>query len=159
MEKNLSDEKWLALYPLFGFLVGRCFGAAAARHQGLFTGDVEAMFTFYRLGELNAANHHSPENIERLIDKTMPMSEYAQIRLVPVSALSLAEIMRRPRESTRRRLKKLVDLGLAEEREEDGKRGYVITQRAIEYFFQDDRILYEDLVRMVELIERFQDRS
>jgi hypothetical protein len=156
MQKNLTDDSWAALYPLFGFLIGRCIGSAAIRHQSFFDGDIEAMFTFYKLGELNAARHHSPGNIQRLIQGTMPLSEYAGIELEPVSALSLAAVMRRPRESTRRRLKKLVQLGMAEVCVQAGKRGYVISRKSIEHFYHDDRILYEDLVKLVEVVDRFQ---
>ncbi len=77
------------------------------------------------------------------------------IELTPVTALSLSEISRRPRETVRRKLKKMVDLGLVTERQE-GKRGYVFSKKAIEYFFHDDRILYEELVKFVETVDAFQ---
>jgi hypothetical protein len=49
----------------------------------------------------------------------------------------------------------MVDLGLVTERQE-GKRGYVFSKKAIEYFFHDDRILYEELVKFVETVDAFQ---
>lgn len=157
MKKITDEQEWAATYPLFGFLIGRTIGGSHVRHLRLFEGDLEALYVFYRLGELNAASHHQPANIQRLIDGTMPMQEYMAIRLDPVSALSLAEIMRKPRETVRRKLKKLVALGLAQEVEIDGRKGYVITQKAIEHFYHDNRLLYNDLIYLVETLRRFQE--
>jgi len=155
MKKNLTLEEWIPLYPLFGFLVGKTFGTAFRRHQALFDYDAECAALFYQLGELNAANFYNPANIRRLVHRQITVEELQHIELVPVSALSLAEISRRPRETVRRKLKKMVDLRLVVEKE-GGKRGYVFTQRAIEYFFHEDRMLYEDLVNLVETVENFQ---
>lgn len=157
MKKITSDAQWAAIYPLFGFLVGRVFGGGHRRHESIFDGDVEAMYVFYRLGELNAAAHHQPGNVERLIEGTISHEEYSRIKLIPVTALSLAEIMRKPRETVRRKLKKLGDLGLAREAEIEGRRGYVITQAAIARFYQENRVLYDELIYVVETIRRFQD--
>ncbi len=155
MKKNLTIEEWVPLYPLFGFLVGKTFGAAFRRHQALFDYDAECAALFYQLGELNAANFYNPDNVRRLIHRQITVEEMEHIELTPVTALSLSEISRRPRETVRRKLKKMVDLGLVTERQE-GKRGYVFSKKAIEYFFHDDRILYEELVKFVETVDAFQ---
>ena len=155
MKKNLTLEEWIPLYPLFGFLVGKTFGAAFRRHQALFDYDAECAALFYQLGELNAANFYNPANIRRLIHRQISVEEMQHIELTPVSALSLAEISRRPRETVRRKLKKMIDLGLVVEKRE-GKKGYVFSQRAIEYFFHEDRALYEELTMLVEYVEAFQ---
>ncbi len=157
MKKITSDAEWAAIYPLFGFLLGRVFIGGHTRRQAIFDSDVEAMYVFYRLGELNAAAHHQPGNIERLIEGTISNEEYSRIKLTPVTALSLAEIMRRPRETVRRKLKKLVELGLAQDTEIDGRRGYIITRAAIERFYHENRTVYNDLVYMVETLRRYQD--
>lgn len=156
MKKNLTLEEWIPLYPLFGFLVGKTFGAAFRRHQALFDYDAECAALFYQLGELNAAKFYNPENVRRLIHRQISVEELQQIELTPVSAMSLAEISRRPRETVRRKLIKMVDLGLVVEQRQGARRGFVFSQRSIEYFFHEDRVLYEELAQLVEYVNVFQ---
>ena len=152
MKTNIDDESWMKVYPVFGFLYGRCAVASHKRQLTLFEHDVELAFIMMVVAELNFHHHYSPDNMMEFVKKGISLDELADVKQVPVSALSLSQIINIPRESARRKLKKLVQMELLIQSEE----GYSLTQKTIEYYFFETRKIYEDFANMANTVEALQ---
>lgn len=152
MKTNISDGEWARIYPIFGFLFGRTTLASHKRQMALFDRDCELAFIFQVTAELNFHHYYSPQNMLDLIRNGVSLSEISRVQQVPVSALSLANIAGIPRESARRKLKKLVEKGLLLQ----GEGGYMVTEKAMAYYFQEVRQIYEDFALTVNTVEALQ---
>lgn len=152
MKINLSDEEWVKVYPLFGFLYGRFAISAHKRQAALFDHDSELAFIMRALADLNFHHYYSPANMERIVENGVSFEELSTIKQVPVSALSLASILNIPRESARRKLKRLVSMGLVVQ--EGG--GYFSAPKTLQYYFNESRRIYEDFARTANTIGTLQ---
>jgi len=140
MRNTISDEDWNKIYPIFGFLYGRSAIASRKRQLQIFEHDSNLEFVLQVTAELNFHHHYSPDRLIDLLKSGSSLNEITQATQVPVSALSLAAIIHIPRETARRRLKKLEQMGLLRR----ANKGYMVTQKTIEYYYTEVRKIYED---------------
>jgi predicted transcriptional regulator len=140
MRSTISDEDWHKLYPIFGFLYGRSAVASRKRQLQVFEHDSNLEFILQVTAELNFHHHYSPDKLIDLLENGVSFDDVLQVKQVPVSALSVAAIINIPRETARRRLKKLEEMGLLHRT----PKGYMVTQKTIEYYYTEVRKIYED---------------
>lgn len=140
MRSTISDEDWSKIYPIFGFLYGRSALASRKRQLPIFEHDSNLEYVLQVIAELNFHHYYSPDRMIDLLKRGVSLNEVLQVTQVPVSALSVAAIIHIPRETARRRLKKLERMGLLHRAD----KGYMITQKTLEYYYTEVRMIYED---------------
>lgn len=152
MKTHLSDEQWRSVYPIFGFLYGRCVIASRKRQLPIFDHDAQLEWILQVAAELNFHHHYSPDRMVEMVKSGVSLAEVSKVEQIPVTALSLASIVKIPRETVRRKLKKLVEKGFLVQIDE----GYMVTMKTIEYYYEEVRRIYADFAATVNTLEALQ---
>lgn len=157
MKTNLNDKEWHEIYPIFGHLFGTCMLSAAKRHMGTFGTDVEMLRLLQHTSQLNFSNIYTLEKLIELLKNGLGTDELSKKKQTPISALSVSQITRFSRESTRRKLKKLEEMGFLEYVKDDPIDGYITTTKTLSYYYEENRKIYENFARMCNMVEELQE--
>jgi len=126
------------------------------RMSDLYMGDHELRYVLQITSSMNFYRFYTPEKVMEIVVNGVSFKELSLIVQTPINALSVSQVGRIPRESARRKLKKLLELGYLELSPDGGAPGYITSKKTIEYFFESNRLLYEDFAACANTIELMQ---
>ncbi|MEG0820459.1 MAG: Crp/Fnr family transcriptional regulator [Burkholderiaceae bacterium] len=147
---GVSAEAYAINRRLLSVLMGRFMTTRLRSIYQAFDGDLTLALVLGELSMRNIESLYPPHaSINRLAEQAMAPQREGARRLRPCNALSIAEVTGIPRETVRRKLGKLLDLGWIERTTDDM---YVITDKVGAVFSAFDDSQAADLLTTSEQI-------
>lgn len=147
----------MKIYPIFGHLYGNVAINSHRRNASVFGLDLKLKHILHNVAKINFEKFYSLANIDQLLKEGISTDQLIHIEQNPVSALSVSQITKLSREMTRKKLIDLTEMGWLEYACISGKTGYVTTQKSLEFFYHETRMVYEDFARICNMMHELQD--
>lgn len=157
MKTNLNNDEWDKIYPIFGHLYGNIAIASHKRNAAIFGLDLKLKHLLHSTTKINFEKYYTLSKIDQHLQKGVSTDQIMQVEQNPVSALSVSQITKMSRESTRKKLILLTENGWLEYACIGDKTGYITTRKTLEFFYNETRMIYEDFARMCNMMHELQD--
>lgn len=157
MKNNLNDAEWQKIYPIFGHLYGNIAIASHKRNAPIFGLDLKLKHVLHNTSKINFEKYYALANIDQILKIGVTTEQLMLVEQRPVSALSVSQITKMSRESTRKKLIELAENGWLEYASVGGKTGYITTRKTLEFFYNETRFIYEDFARMCNMMHELQE--